>query len=126
MTDEGGAYVGMDKHFDAHSSIKHHGKWKFARDGVHNNTAESVNALLERAKVGVYHWLSKLHMQRHVNEVTFRWNHRQAVEKTAKSGEVKVTMQQMPFEAMIASLMSVAVGRQVRRSNNGGIVPVLR
>jgi len=47
-------------------------KGNSARAGVHNNTAESFNSQLERAKQGVFHWLSTDHVQRYINEVAFR------------------------------------------------------
>ena len=53
-----------------------HAEEEFARGEVHNNTAESFNAQLERTKLGVFHWFSKPHMKRYINETAFRWNHR--------------------------------------------------
>ncbi|MEZ4599330.1 MAG: transposase [Syntrophotaleaceae bacterium] len=47
-----------DGDFAAHDTVSH-GQKEFARGLVHNNTAESYNALLERAKQGVYHWMSR-------------------------------------------------------------------
>ena len=44
---------------------------------VHNNTAESWNALLERSIIGAFHHVSPEHLARYCDEVEFRWNHRE-------------------------------------------------
>lgn len=44
---------------------------------VHVNTVESWNSMLQRAVVGVFHWISRKHLDRYVTEATFRWNHRE-------------------------------------------------
>ena len=48
---------------------------------------KEFHSQLERAKQGVFHWLSKDHIQRSINEVVFRWNQRRTVEKTSKTGK---------------------------------------
>ncbi len=58
-----------------HSSVDH-GHQEFARDGVHSNTAESWNALLKRSIVGSFHHVSREHLSRYCDEVSFRWDRR--------------------------------------------------
>ena len=41
---------------------------------VHTNGIESVWAVLKRGVYGVYHQVSKKHLQRYVNEFSFRLN----------------------------------------------------
>ena len=43
---------------------------------AHVNTAESFNALLKRAIMGVWHWFSIKHTDRYLHELCFRWNRR--------------------------------------------------
>lgn len=43
---------------------------------VHVNTAESFNATLKRAIIGVYHFVSRKHLHRYAAESAFRWNER--------------------------------------------------
>jgi hypothetical protein len=43
----------------------------------HVNIAESFNATLKRAHVGVYHYMSPKHLLRYASEAVFRWNGRQ-------------------------------------------------
>lgn len=61
MSDHNEAYVKIAECFAGHSYVDH-GDREYARGEVHNNTAESYNAMLERAKIGVFHQMSKEHM----------------------------------------------------------------
>jgi transposase-like protein len=111
MTDQHRVYQRLGANYAGHSYVNHSDQ-EYARGEVHNNTAESFNALLERAKQGVFHWLSTKHLQRYINEIAFRWNHRLAVEK--KSG--KTSWQPLPFLEQMWYLLGNAIWRQVRRS----------
>ena len=115
MTDQNPAYRSIAAKYAGHSFVNH-GDQEFARGEVHNNTAESFNALLERAKQGVFHWLSKEHMKRYVNEIAFRWNHREP-EKNRKG---EIVMRPLPVLTLLNSLLGRAVWRQIRRTSNGG------
>ena len=116
MTDQNPTYRSVAKGYAGHSSVNH-GDNEFARGEVHNNTAESFNAQLERAKLGVFHWLSKRHMKRYINEVAFRWNHRHPV----KDGSGKTVMKPLPIMEQLASLLDHAIWRQVRRGLNSSL-----
>ncbi len=119
MTDENQAYL-QGKHFAGHSSVNHSAK-EYARGDVHNNTAESFNSILERAKQGVFHYMSSKHLPRYLNEIGFRWDHRIPTEKKTKKGTKKIVMIAMPVLELLYSLLSRALGRQIRRSKKGGI-----
>lgn len=58
-----------------HESVSHAGG-EFVRGKVHSNTIESFWALFKRGYHGVYHHMSKKHLQRYVDEFTFRFNRR--------------------------------------------------
>jgi hypothetical protein len=120
MSDELQAYKGIGKAYGAHEWVKH-GKKEFARGEVHNNTAESFNAILERAKQGVFHYFSPQHLQRYLHQIGFRWDHRIPEEKQTRKGAVKIVMKPMPLLERMRSLLSGALGRQIRRTRNGGI-----
>lgn len=120
-TDELHAYKQIGKQYASHHWVNHHSK-EFARGETHNNTAESFNALLERAKQGVFHYLSKKHLSRYLHEVGFRWNHREPELKLTKAGKRKIVMKRLPALTMLKSLLAQAPGRQIRRSVNGGII----
>jgi len=121
MTDQLHSYRNAGKLFAAHDWVNH-GQKEFARGDTHNNTAESFNANLERAKLGVFHYMSKKHLARYLHEVCFRWNHRIPELKIDKSGKLKIVMKPMPVITKIRSLLSKAPGRELRRTVNGGIL----
>lgn len=71
MTDQLMTYKAIGKEYAAHESVNHGAK-EFSRGDVHVNTAESFNSILERAKQGVFHFLSKRHLDRYVKEIAFK------------------------------------------------------
>jgi transposase-like protein len=73
-TDEHRGYEGLSRGY-FHRTIKHHEN-QFVRDGgnVTTNGMESVWAVLKRGLHGVYHHASEKHIQRYVNEFTWRLN----------------------------------------------------
>ena len=68
-TDEHASYVGLPNH----SSVKHTQKC-YVRGDVHTNGIESSWAMLKRGYYGTYHWMSRKHLQRYVNEFSGRHN----------------------------------------------------
>ena len=63
MTDENHSYQSIGRKYAAHDWVNHSQK-EYARDDIHNNTAESFSAILERAKQGVFHYMSTEHLRR--------------------------------------------------------------
>lgn len=120
-TDELHAYKLIGRQYASHQWVNHQRK-EYSRGDIHNNTAESFNAILERAKQGVFHYLSKKHLPRYLHEVGFRWNQREPELKVTKAGKLKIVMKRLPALTMLKSLLAHAPGRQIRRSLNGGIV----
>ncbi len=119
-TDELRAYKLIGKKYASHQWVNHQSK-EYSRGDTHNNTAESFNAMLERAKQGVFHYLSKKHLSRYLHEIGFRWNQREPKLKVTQKGKHKIVMKRLPVLTMLESLLVHAPGRQVRRSANGGI-----
>lgn len=70
-TDEHAAYRGMEQ-FN-HAVVNHSAK-EFVNGMAHTNSIESVWAVLKRGFYGVYHSFSTKHLQRYVDEFTFRLN----------------------------------------------------
>jgi hypothetical protein len=120
MTDQHHAYRKIAKSYAGHDWV-HHGHKQYARGDVNSNTAESFGAILERAKQGVFHYLSKAHMNRYIHEAEFRWNQREPIEKTKRNGTRKIVMVSLPVMTRLRSLLSHAPGQWLRRSLNGGI-----
>jgi hypothetical protein len=120
MTDEHHSYKSIAKSYRGHGHVSHrHGE--YARGEVHNNTAESFGATLERAKQGVFHYLSKRHLYRYLNEIGFRWDHREPKKHVTRKGETKVIMVALPIPKMLSALLSRCVGKQLRWARNRGI-----
>ena len=120
MTDQHHAYRKIAKNYAGHSWV-HHGKKQYACGDVNSNTAESFGAILERAKQGVFHYMSKTHMHRYIHEAEFRWNQRTPVEKVRKNGTRKTVMVPLPLMIRLKALIQHAAGQCLRRSRNGGI-----
>ena len=121
MTDLLQSYRAADNRFDAHDWVNH-GQKEFTRSDVHNNTAESFNANLERAKLGVFHFIRRKHLAHYLHEVCFRWNQRITELKTDKNNDLKVVMKPMPVLEKMRSFLSKAPNCQTRRTANGGII----
>jgi transposase-like protein len=75
-TDEHKSYRRIAKHVGGLHFSVNHSQGEYANDGIHNNTAESWNALLKRSIVGSFHHVSREHLSRYCDEVSFRWDRR--------------------------------------------------
>ena len=73
-TDNWVGYRGLKAYFN-HSAVDHMAK-EYVNGDCHTNSIESFWALFKRGYQGVYHWMSRKHMQRYVDEFAFRFNRR--------------------------------------------------
>ena len=76
-TDEHKGYIGVDKITGAPHFHVRHWTGEYAVEDIHINTAESWNALLKRSIVGSFHHVSREHLSRYCDEVSFRWDRRE-------------------------------------------------
>lgn len=74
-TDEFVSYNKLREHHYIHHKVNHAFK-EWARDGIHTNTIEGFWSTMKRGISGVYHCVSRKHLQAYVDEYTFRYNHR--------------------------------------------------
>ena len=72
-TDEHLSYTGVSKHGYVHQAVNHSAK-QFVDGMAYTNSIESVWAILKRAFYGIHHQFSTEHLQRYVNECSFRLN----------------------------------------------------
>jgi transposase-like protein len=72
-TDESGAYTGIHFLGYTHGTVNH-GAGEYVREDVTTNGIESVFAVLKRGLIGVYHHASPKHLDRYVDEFSFRLN----------------------------------------------------
>ncbi|MBI4963041.1 MAG: IS1595 family transposase [Desulfomonile tiedjei] len=105
MTDEWSPYQGIGAEFVGGHEIVNHGHKEYVRGDAYTNTVESFFALLKRGHYGIFHSLSKQHLQRYANEFSFRWNYR------------KVT----DGERMVAAIEGAEGKRLMYRESQGGI-----
>lgn len=77
-TDEWLGYRSLQRIYD-HLFIKHK-EGEFVKGRVHTNTIENFWSLLKRGIIGIYHFTSKKHLQKYVDEFVFRYNTRKITE----------------------------------------------
>jgi len=75
MTDEDRAFTGLGKDF-VHHTVNHSAGEYVRHYILHTNGIESVWALLKRQIIGIHHWVSPKHLDRYVQEMTWRFNRR--------------------------------------------------
>lgn len=74
FTDEWLAYVNLNAKYQ-HTNVNHGAK-EFVNGMAHTNSIECFWSHLKRGIDGIYHWVSKEHLQSYVNEYTLRYNTR--------------------------------------------------
>lgn len=74
MTDEYTAYKDL-KHVYSHNTVNHGAK-EYVNQMAHTNGIENFWSHLKRGIDGIYHWISKDHLQSYVDEFTLRFNTR--------------------------------------------------
>jgi transposase-like protein len=73
-TDEWLGYNNIDDLYD-HLFVKHNAG-EYVKDDIYTNTVEGFWSLLKRGVVGIYHFVSKKHLQKYIDEFVFRYNTR--------------------------------------------------
>jgi len=74
ITDEWLGYNSLQKIYD-HTFVKHN-LGEYVNGKIHTNTIEGFWSLLKRGIIGIYHFTSKKHLQKYVDEFSFRYNTR--------------------------------------------------
>ena len=74
-TDESILYPTLGKEFAKHETVNHAAK-EYARGDVTTNSAEGFFGIFKRGMTGVYQHCGEQHLQRYLDEFTFRYNNR--------------------------------------------------
>ncbi len=74
-TDEARGYQGIGDENTKHSTVNHSIN-EYVRGDVHTNTVESVFSLFKRSLFGSFHQISAKHVDRYLDEFSFRYNNR--------------------------------------------------
>lgn len=102
MTDNANNYGQVGKEF-AHHGIVDHRFNQYCIDGVyHTNTIEGAFSLLDRMVTGIYHYVSPKHMQKYLNEFSFRYNSRNMKENSRFSLMLTKTENRLTYKTLIA------------------------
>jgi transposase-like protein len=75
MTDEWKSYKKVGKRMADHQTVAH-SYGEYVRGDVYTNTVEGFFAILKRGVDGIYHHVSRAHLDRYLSEFDFRYNHR--------------------------------------------------
>lgn len=121
MADGAHVYRNFGSIYTGHEFVNHGAG---GRPSVHNNTVESLNALIGDAKFWVLLWMNRAHLHRYWGGVTFRWNESVALEIRG-SERPRSIMVPRPSSWRAEQMFRPASRRQIRRSANGGIVVLL-
>jgi len=125
MSDEAKAFIAAGEVFAKHETVCH-SKSEYARGAVHTNSVEGFNARVRRTIAGVFHHISPQHAGLYLHEMGFRWPQRMIKHHTTrrtKSGHEtqSVLWDRIPPALQLPRLFQAAVGRQMRRTGDGGI-----
>jgi transposase-like protein len=74
-TDESNLYPRLGKEFATHETVNH-GAHEYARGDVTTNSVEGFFGIFKRGMIGVYQHCGENHLQRYLDEFTFRYNNR--------------------------------------------------
>jgi len=101
MTDENHAYIGLGTEFAGGHEVVNHSAGEYARGDATTNTVEGFFGLFKRGVMGSFHHISEKHMDRYLNEFSFRWDLRKVTDgertvEAIKSAEGKRLMYRMP------------------------------
>jgi transposase-like protein len=87
--------------YPQHQMLNHqHGEFK--RGEAHTNSIESVWALLKRQIVGTHHWVSPKHLDKYVQEMTWRLNHRSMTPADRMNALFECVAGAMPYKVLIS------------------------
>ena len=89
MTDEWGAYEGIEKNFRGGHGVVNHSEGQYVVGENSTNTVESYFALLKRGVHGTFHHVSKKHLAKYCDEFSFRWNNRKVTDGERAVNAVK-------------------------------------
>ncbi len=79
MTDEAHCYEVVGREFAAHEAVRH-SMDEYVRGHAHTNTIEGAFSHFDRMVIGVYHNISRKHMQAYANECAYRYNTRKVTQ----------------------------------------------
>jgi len=102
MTDEWSGYSGLDyTHGFRHERMKHRAG-EYVRDRFHTNGIEGAWSHFKRQVYGIHHWISAKHVDRYLDEFTWRWNLREMEEGARVNALLGRVTGRLTYKALIA------------------------
>lgn len=98
-TDEWFGYNGLERLYNRFV-IKHNDK-QYVSGNVHTNTMEGYWSLLKRGVVGIYHSVSSKHLQKYLDEFSFRYNTRDLSECNRFNSMLQNIATTLPYNQLI-------------------------
>lgn len=98
-TDEWWGYNSIKKLFK-HNYVNHRTS-EYVRGNVYTNTIEGFWSILKRGIIGIYHFTSKQHLQRYVDEFAFRYNTRNYTESGRFNLLLRNTEHRLTYKELI-------------------------
>jgi len=99
-TDEWIGYKNMDEFYN-HLFVDHSSK-EYVKGDIYTNTVEGFWSLFKRGIIGIYHFVSKKHLQKYVDEFVFRYNTRSFATETKRFDYLlnNVASRYLPYKAL--------------------------
>lgn len=86
----------------ARHEIVNHQQGEYKRGEAHTNTIESIWALLKRQIVGTHHWVSPKHLEKYVQEMTWRLNRRSMSPADRMNALFECVAGALPYKVLIS------------------------
>jgi transposase-like protein len=100
-TDSWAAYRGIQDEDTDHETVNHRQK-EWVRGDVHTNTIEGVWSLLKRSIVGTHHHMSVKHLPAYLDEIAFKYSHRDNEHIFRETLRVLVTADPLTYQDLTA------------------------
>lgn len=101
MTDEAKGYRGLKG--DYHHHTVEHGAGQYMKHYfIHTNGMENAWSLFKRQVFGIHHFITSKHLDRYLNEFTFRFNRRAMAEGSRVDALIANSGGRLTYKALIA------------------------
>ena len=100
-TDESKSYNRLSKENYSHEFVRHNEK-EFVVDDIYTNTIEGFWSHFKKMVFGTYHFVSKKHLQRYIDEEVYRWNTRLMSESARFKDVFSKSLTRCDYKAIVA------------------------
>jgi transposase-like protein len=99
ITDESSSAQSVLKHTGKHHMVRH-SIGEYVRGFVHTNSVESAFSLLKRGLIGSFHQISIKHLQKYLNEFSYRFNRRSDQDAFIETVRRSCGFPPLPFDTL--------------------------